>query len=105
MKTYPWEPDWAVHPSQHVAETMTERGLSPLTFAMKLGVPLAAVHRLLSGEDRIGVHWAQLLNGEFGVSIEFWLALQANYDAAIKRGAKDNDGPARLSARTARRTR
>lgn len=100
-----WQPDWTVHPSQIIAESMAEHGLTPLTFAMLKGVSLASVHRLLSGEAGINREWAEILHSAFGPSAEFWLALQREHDLALRRGAKDSDGPARFPTRNARRER
>lgn len=84
--SFPWEPDWVVRPSETIVETLTERGISPAEFARLCDTTEEAVQRLLRGDDAIGLKWARLLATHLGVSEEFWLALQGNFQKGIDAG-------------------
>lgn len=88
METFPWEPDWVSPPCETIAESLEERGISAAQFAVLCETTEEAVQRLLRGDDAIGIKWARLLNTHIGVSEEFWLALQGNFDMGIAKGRK-----------------
>ena len=70
----------------HPGEILTEEFMKPLdlsaaALAEELHVPVSQVNALMSGENRVTESLAKSLALYFKVSAQFWLNLQAEYDA------------------------
>ena len=73
----------AIHPGEHLAEELTELGMSAAELARKLDVPTNRVTGVLNGQRAITGDTALRLAHFFGTSAEFWLNLQSLYDLRI----------------------
>lgn len=78
-----------IHPGEHLAEELTELGMSAAELGRKLNVPTNRITGILNGQRSITGDTALRLAHFFGTSPEFWLNLQSLYDLRI---AKKNAG-------------
>lgn len=87
MKTIP-----PVHPGEVLLEdAMTPIGLSANRLASQLGIPASRVLEIIHGNRSITADTALRLARFFGMSAQFWMNLQSNYDLKIaeqKNGAE-----------------
>jgi antitoxin HigA-1 len=75
----------AIHPGEHLAEELTELGMSAAELARKLHVPTNRITGILNGQRAITGDTALRLAHFFGTSAEFWLNLQSLYELRIAR--------------------
>jgi addiction module HigA family antidote len=73
----------AIHPGEHLAEELTELGLSAAELARKLGVPTNRITGILNGQRAITGDTALRLAHFFGTTAEFWLNLQSLYELRL----------------------
>ena len=73
----------AIHPGEHLAEELKERGMSAAELARKLDVPTNRVTGILNGQRAITGDTALRLAHFFGTSAEFWLNLQSLYELRL----------------------
>jgi addiction module HigA family antidote len=74
------------HPGEILKEEfLAPLGLSQVTLAAHVGVPIQRINELIRGKRGITSDTAWLLSQAFGTSPEFWVNLQANYDLARSR--------------------
>jgi addiction module HigA family antidote len=79
----------AARPGILLRRTMQERGLYDTQLAERSGLTVMTVRNVLDGANRIDEPTAERLAAGTGTSAQFWLNAQAQYDADIRRGAKD----------------
>jgi antitoxin HigA-1 len=72
-----------IHPGAHLAEELSELGLSAAAFARQIGVPTNRVTQILNGQRSITGDTALRLAHFFGTSAELWLNLQSLYEIRI----------------------
>ena len=80
----------AIHPGEHLAEQLTELGMSAAELGRQLRVPTNRITGILNGQRAITGDSALRLAHFFGTSPEFWLSLQKLYElrlAEAKAGA------------------
>ena len=80
----------AIHPGEHLAEQLTELGMSAAELGRQLKVPTNRITGILNGQRAITGDSALRLAHFFGTSPEFWLSLQKLYElrlAEAKAGA------------------
>ena len=80
----------ASHPGEHLAEQLTELGMSAAELGRQLNVPTNRITGILNGQRAITGDSAFRLAHFFGTSAEFWLNLQKLYElrlAEAKAGA------------------
>ena len=69
------------HPGEMLLEEfLTPMGMSQVTLAKKMGVPVQRINTLINGKRGMTADTAILLSGVFGNSEQFWMNLQTNYD-------------------------
>ena len=73
----------AIHPGEHLAEELSELGISAAELARRLGVPTNRITEILNGRRAITGDTALRLAHFFGTSAEFWLNLQSLYEIRI----------------------
>ena len=73
----------AIHPGEHLAEELTELGMSAAELARKLDVPTNRITAILNGQRAITGDTALRLAHFFGTSAEFWLNLQSLYELRL----------------------
>jgi addiction module HigA family antidote len=81
----------AIHPGEHLAEQLTELGMSAAELGRQLKVPTNRITGILNGQRAITGDSALRLAHFFGTSAEFWLNLQKLYELRI---AEKKVGPA-----------
>jgi len=70
----------AIHPGEHLAEQLTELGMSAAELARQLKVPTNRVTEILNGQRSVTGDTALRLGHFFGTSPEFWMNLQKLYE-------------------------
>ena len=90
----------AIHPGEHLAEELSELGISAAELARRLGVPTNRITEILNGRRAITGDTALRLAHFFGTSAEFWLNLQSLYEIRI---AQQRSGKAIRAMPTLRR--
>jgi addiction module HigA family antidote len=73
----------AIHPGEHLAEELTEIGLSAAAFSRQIGVPTNRITQIMNGRRAITGDTALRLAHFFGTSAEFWLNLQSLYELRL----------------------
>ena len=73
----------AIHPGEHLAEELKERGMSAAELARQLGVPTNRVTGILNGRRAITGDTPLRLGHFFGTTAEFWLNLQSLYELRV----------------------
>ena len=69
-----------IHPGEHLAEELTEIGLSAAELARQIGVPVNRITSILNGQRGITADTALRLGHWFGMSPTFWMNLQQLYE-------------------------
>ncbi|HEY5381142.1 MAG TPA: HigA family addiction module antitoxin [Acidobacteriaceae bacterium] len=64
-----------IHPGEHLAEELSEMGISAAEFARRIRVPMNRVTEILKGRRSISGDTSLRLAHFFGTSAEFWLNL------------------------------
>jgi addiction module HigA family antidote len=73
----------AIHPGEHLAEQLTELGMSAAELGRQLKVPTNRITGILNGQRAITGDSALRLAHFFGTSAEFWLNLQKVYELRV----------------------
>jgi len=73
----------AIHPGEHLAEELSELGMSAAELARQLDVPTNRVTEILNGRRGITGDTALRLAHFFGTTAEFWLNLQNLYEIRL----------------------
>jgi antitoxin HigA-1 len=73
----------AIHPGEHLAEELIERGMSAAELARQLDVPTNRVTQILNRQRGITGDTALRLAHFFGTTAEFWLNLQSLYEIRL----------------------
>lgn len=76
-----------IHPGEHLAEEMTELGISAAELARQIEVPVNRITGIVNGQRGITADTALRLGHWFGTSPEFWLNLQKIYELRLAEGA------------------
>ncbi len=76
-----------LHPV-HPGEVLLEEFLKPMSLsqnrlALSIGVPARRINEIVLGKRAVSADTALRLARFFGVSAEFWLGLQAQYDLDV----------------------
>jgi addiction module HigA family antidote len=73
-----------VHPGEILLEEFLKpMGLSQNRLALNIGVPPRRINEIVLGKRRITAETALRLGHYFGISPQFWLGLQTDYDLDI----------------------
>ena len=78
----------AIHPGEHIADELAERGMTAAELAAAMGVDPGRISRLVNGQVSVTADTALRLADAFGTSAEFWMRLQGDYDLARARAAR-----------------
>lgn len=78
----------AIHPGEVLREEfLLPMGLTAHALAMALQVPAPRINDIVRERRAVTVDTAMRLGRFFGMSAEFWLGLQTDYDMAMARDA------------------
>ena len=90
-----------IHPGEHLAEALSELGISAAQLARELSVPTNRITGVLNGKRAVTADTALRLGHWFGTSAEFWLNLQKLYELRLaenEKGAEIRKLPKRKAA-------
>ena len=73
----------AIHPGSVLAEELHELAVTPTSLARQLNVPANRVSQIIQGKRSITGDTALRLGHWFGMSPQFWLNLQSQYDLRL----------------------
>ena len=68
------------HPGEHLKEILDDFNMSMYAFAKHIGVPQNRITRIVNGTTGVSVDTAIRISKAFGMSVDFWLGLQSQYD-------------------------
>ena len=80
-----------VHPGEILKDELEEMGVSPMTFACQIDMPLNRISRIIAGKRSVTGDTALRFGHWFGTGPQFWLNLQEQVDLA----AADRSGIAK----------
>ena len=72
-----------IHPGEHLAEQLTELGMSAAELGRQLKVPTNRITGVLNGTRAVTGDTALRRGHFFGTSAEFWLNLQKLYELRL----------------------
>jgi len=96
IKPSEYQPDYAVPPGRTIQETLECIGCTVNEFAELSGWTTTFVEKLISGEVEIDGLTAAWLDFKLGPPKQFWLNLEANYTATLKRLGQERPSHDRL---------
>jgi len=73
----------AIHPGEHLADELTELGMSASELARTLRIPTNRVTEIIRGRRGISADTALRLAQWIGTTPEYWLNLQRNYELRL----------------------
>ena len=76
-----------IHPGEHLADILSEAGLSSNALALRLRVPANRISGIVQGTRAITAETALRLARHFGTSAQFWMNLQSKYDLDVAEDA------------------
>ena len=76
-------PQTAIHPGEHLAEELSELGMSAAELARQIGVPTNRITEILNRRRSVTGDTALRLAHFFGTTAEFWLNLQSLYEIRL----------------------
>lgn len=76
-------PRTPIHPGAHLAEELSELGISPSELARQIDVPVNRITSIINAQRSITADTALRLGHWFNMSPEFWLNLQKLYDLRV----------------------
>jgi addiction module HigA family antidote len=74
-----------IHPGEHLADELTELGISAAELARQIEVPVNRITEIINGQQGVTADTALRLGHWFGTSAEYWLNLQKLYDLRLAR--------------------
>ena len=90
-----------IHPGEHLAEALSELGMSAAELARQLAIPTNRITSILNGDRAVTADTALRLGHWFGTSAEMWLNLQKLYELRLaenEKGAEIRKLPKRKAA-------
>ena len=76
-------PDWISHPGETVEDLLEERSWTQVELAERTGLTRKHVNGLVCGRAAISADTASRLDKVLGGTVQFWLAREAQYRAAL----------------------
>lgn len=73
----------ATHPGEILADELQARGIKQQEFAQQIGMQKSQLNEIIKGKRSINAEVAVLIEAAFGISADFWLNAQNNYDLAL----------------------
>jgi addiction module HigA family antidote len=72
-----------IHPGEHLAEFLTELGISQYRAARDIRVPPRRINEIVQGKRAVTADTALRLGRYLGTSATFWMALQDKYELEL----------------------
>ncbi len=73
----------ATHPGEMLADELEARGIKQQEFAQQIGMQKSQLNEIIKGKRSINAEVAVLIEAALGISADFWLKAQNNYDLAL----------------------
>ena len=73
----------AFHPGYYVAEIIEDMGISQAEFALRMGTTAKTLSKLVNGRISISDDLAKKLSAMLGISVDFWLNIQKEFDKKV----------------------
>ena len=87
-----------VHPGEILMEDfLKEMGITQHKLAVSIGVPPRRINEIVHGKRAVTAETALRLGKYFGMSLQFWLGLQAQYDLDVAERIKSSPRLSRSS--------
>jgi antitoxin HigA-1 len=80
-----------IHPGEVLADELEAIGLSAKKLADVIEVPPSRVYQVLAGKRNVSADTALRLGKYFGMSAEFWMHLQNDYELDFARQLSGNE--------------
>ena len=80
-----YTPDYAVTPAEMLEYELDARGMTQQELTRRTGVSAKHINELLSGKSSISPAMAIKLERAIGMSVQYWLNLEANYQEVVAR--------------------
>ena len=80
--------DYAIHPGETLYELLEDRNMSQKQLASRVGFSPKQISEIVNGKASITAKLANALETVFGVSAQYWLNLQNNYE--LERASSNN---------------
>jgi HTH-type transcriptional regulator / antitoxin HigA len=74
-----WQPNWAVHPGEVLAEALEERGMSQAELARRMDRPLKTINEIVKGKSAVTHDTAIQLELVLGIQARLWNNLQRDF--------------------------
>ena len=81
-----------IHPGEHLAEILTESGITQYRLAKTIGVPQVRIHDIVHCRRSITADTALRIGYALSMTPDFWLNLQRRYDLEMARAKIDVSG-------------
>lgn len=72
-----------IHPGEHLAEELSELGMSAAELARQIDVPVNRITGIINGQRGVTADTALRLGHWFGTSAQFWMNLQQLYELRL----------------------
>ena len=82
-------PSEPIHPGEHLAEIMSELGITQYRLAKTIGTPQVRIHDIVHCRRSITADTALRIGKALGMTPDFWLNLQRMYDLEVARRSTD----------------
>ncbi len=86
-----WESPIAIHPGEFLLDYLEEYNITQVELAIRTGVSKKIINEIINGKNPITEAMAVKLSKVFPLSVEYWLNLQAGYEADFARLNQDCD--------------
>lgn len=86
-----WESPIAIHPGEFLQDYLEEYNITQVELAIRTGVSKKIINEIINGKNPITEAMSVKLSKIFPLSVEYWLNLQAGYEADFARLNQDCD--------------
>ena len=73
----------ATHPGEMLADELEARAIKQQAFAQLIGMQKSQLNEIIKGKRSMNAEVAVLIEAALGISADFWLKAQNNYDLAL----------------------
>jgi HTH-type transcriptional regulator / antitoxin HigA len=73
----------ATHPGEMLADELGARNIKQQEFAQQIGMQKSQLNEIIKGKRSVNAEVAVLIEAALGISADFWLKAQNNYDLAL----------------------
>ncbi len=86
--TNSYQPDYAIHPGEHLEELLETSGMTQIELADRLGIHKKTVNEIIKGKASVTSDVALRLSKVFNYPAHLWNNMQRNYDETVARLAE-----------------